>query len=110
MMFLHPRHNPPSWYHALYLALSVAFGVLMSFLLHVLLEMLYLNAAESSGRLGDIVWTTHFTFGSCALPPLLQYALIVLGMVGGLLLGRVWWRWIYVEHRWQQKTDPKPRR
>lgn len=109
MMFFHPRENPPRWYHRLYLTLSAVLGILLSFIAHALLELWYLASAESAGTIASIVWTKHFGLGSCALPLSLQYGLFIVGLVGGFLLGRVWWRWVYVERRWEKKISPASR-
>ena len=60
----------------------------MSFLVHGLIEMLYLKIADDR----DIVvtWTR-----SCALPAYLQIGLVLAGAVGGFFLGLYWWKKIY---------------
>ena len=100
------RKNPPAWYHTLYLVLWVALGVLLSFVLHALVELWYLASAEKAGTVDSLVWTKYAGLGSCALPAVVQYGLFGAGLIGGFLLGRVWWRLVYVERRWERKEDP----
>ncbi len=69
----------------LYLILSSVLGIVFSYLLHAIIEIVYLGWAVKNDR--PITWTMHFGIGPCALPPVLQYGLLVLGAVGGWLLG-----------------------
>ncbi len=85
-----------------YLCLATLLGVVASYGVHALAELWYLRWADRSGN--AIVWTKHFGVGQCALPWFAQYGLLAAGIVGGYLLGRVWWRMVYVEHRhWMRK-------
>lgn len=95
-----PPGPQPAWKRPVYLACTTLLGVIASYGLHALLELLYLWAAQRNGW--EIHWTRHFGVGLCALPAFVQYGLFVAGVVGGFLLGRVWWRWVYVERRWEQ--------
>lgn len=104
-MFRHVPPGPqPGWKRPLYLALTTLLGLIVSFGLHAVIELWYLWYAQGRGWV--IHWTNPFGVGLCALPVWLQYALPVLGLVVGFLVGRVWWRWVYVERRWEKKTVP----
>lgn len=83
-----------------YLALSIVLGVVFSYGLHAVTEILYLRWAET--RSLEVVWYTHFGKGLCALHPIVQYGLLLFGVIGGWLVGRVWWRLVYVERRWSK--------
>jgi len=80
-----------------YLALSMALGIIVSYGVHAVVELWYLGWAETKGR--TVVWASHFGAGQCALPWCVQYGLLAAGVVAGFLIGRVWWRIVYVEHR-----------
>jgi len=73
---------------AIYLILFTILGILFSFIVHAVIEILYLKYAS------HIFWS-----GGCALPAWLKYGLFILGAVGGFLLGRIGWRIVYVEKR-----------
>lgn len=85
------------WKRPIYLVLTTALGILLSMIAHAALEIEYLNWSERTGR--AIHWTKFFGVGWCALPSVIQYGLVAAGAVGGFLVGRVWWRWVYVEGR-----------
>lgn len=97
-MFFRPRHNPPAWYRPIYLTLSTTLGIVLSYGLHAVVELWWLWYAQRKNI--PITWTNHFGKGACALPPVVQYGLLALGMIGGFFLGKFWWRWVYVERRW----------
>lgn len=98
-MFRQPPPGPqPTWKRPLYLLLTTLLGLIVSFGLHSVIELWYLHWAETSNA--TIVWTT--TFGMCSLPLWVQYLLPILGLIGGFFQGRVWWRWVYVERRWDR--------
>lgn len=86
-----PKATPLT--HVIYLAASTLLGLLLSFIVHALAEMLFIRLAENAGS--QITW-----YGSCALHPAIRYTLPVLGAVAGFFTGRVWWRMIYIEHRY----------
>lgn len=90
---------------AFYLFLTSVLGLLVSFIVHALIEIMDLTWVVHNNH--DFTW--HYYLGGhfpCALPPVLFYGLPVLGIVGGLLIGRVWWRWVYVEGRhWRRRKQ-----
>lgn len=64
------------------------------------------------GLLGEVIWLNFFVSPSSAAPMLIpidkiHLSLYFLFALGGFLVGRVWWRIVYVEHRWARgaKTD-----
>ena len=97
-MFLSAPGKPSRLKQAVYLLASTILGLLLSFLLHAFLETNYLFLAESRG------WQLSF-YGGCALPPLVQITLWLLGAVGGFFLGRFWWRKVYIERVWAKKIS-----
>lgn len=95
-MFLHKPGKPSGLKNAVYLLAATILGLLLSFLVHALIEINYLSWMASQNILVSF-------FGSCALAPWLQISLWILGAVGGFWLGRFWWRKIYIEKVWAQK-------
>jgi len=94
-MFFSAPANPTKFKHAVYLSASTLLGILVSLLVHAGVEAIYLAWAESSGK--QVVW-----YGGCALHPVIQIVFIFLGVIGGFLLGRLWWRLVYIERKWAQ--------
>ncbi|MFZ6036579.1 MAG: hypothetical protein ACOYUK_05590 [Patescibacteria group bacterium] len=92
-MFLNAPVNPTPVKRRLYLAVSVLLGLLLSVLLHVVIEQLFLSWTTDAGH--AVTW-----YGGCALHPALQIGLLVLGALGGYGLGRMWWRMVYIDRRW----------
>lgn len=76
-----------------YLFSATILGVLLSIIAHALIEISYLSWAYKHNYIVTF-------YGGCALPPVLQAALWVAGVVGGFLLGRWWWRMVYVDKVW----------
>lgn len=98
-MFLKTVGEPTRLKHAVYLAAAVILGLLLALLAHAAIEISYLKLLASQGKVAVF-------YGACALPPVLQAALWLSGAVGGLFLGRAWWRYIYVDRRWEKKHAP----
>jgi hypothetical protein len=82
--------------HIIYLIAAIILGLLLSVLVHVWIETTYLNSAMAHDK--DITW-----YGGCALSWTAQIALPILGALGGYMLGRWWWRVIYIEQRWLKR-------
>ncbi len=76
-----------------YVILSCILGIIASYLIHAIVEFTYLRLAVESGN--QIRWYHHFGLGSCALHPVLQYTLLVVGIAGGYAIGRIWWGIVY---------------
>lgn len=89
--------------HIFYLFLTTVLGLLLALITHAVIEILYLNNAVSGNS--PVVWRYYLNGAfPCSLPPFVFYGLPVLGIVGGFLTGRVWWRWVYIEgRRWRKK-------
>ncbi|MFA6098084.1 MAG: hypothetical protein WCV50_04770 [Patescibacteria group bacterium] len=97
MFFRRPLKATPAK-HYTYLIAATILGVFLSLLAHIIIETNYLRWAQDAGR--KIVW-----YGGCSLHPLIQIGLLVVGAAGGFLIGRLWWRWLYIDHRWGKKPD-----
>ncbi len=98
-----PLGPQPTWKRPLYLALTTLLGLILSFGAHAMIEMWYLRWAETNHAI--VVWTN--ALGSCSLPLWFQILLPILGLVGGYFQGRVWWRLVYVERRWEKRENKK---
>jgi uncharacterized membrane protein YgaE (UPF0421/DUF939 family) len=94
-MFFHENLKADNFKKAIYLLASTILGLLLSFLVHALIEINYLKVAADQNI------AVAFSNG-CALPSWLNISLWVLGALGGLFLGRFWWRKIYIEKVWAQ--------
>lgn len=84
-----------------YLFSFIILGLLLSFNLHTLLEITYLNWISSQGQVAQF-------YGGCALHPLIQGFIWLLGIVSGYFSGSFFWQKLYVERRWgKYKFDQK---
>lgn len=95
-MFFNGPGQPTKLKKAIYLITSTILGFFLSLIGHAVIEINYLDWVLSQERI------VHF-YGGCALPPVLQAALWIIGGVSGFLLGRFWWRKVYIERVWAQK-------
>ncbi|MFH1401735.1 MAG: hypothetical protein ABIG40_02120 [Parcubacteria group bacterium] len=89
-MFINTPRNPSKLKRVVSLSASTILGVLLSFIAHGLIEINYLQKAESQGQIVPF-------YGGCTLKPWLQIALFLIGAIGGFLLGLFWWQKVYVE-------------
>jgi hypothetical protein len=80
-----------------YIGLTIFLGLLLSFILHALVEVLYLNYAFANNL--SIQGTYFLGVGWCALPVWTQYTFPVLGIGGGYFLGLYWWDLVYIKKR-----------
>lgn len=78
-----------------YLALAVLLGLILSFLVHAAIEIIYINHLLEEGILPQPSSLTH----QCYLPSVLQIILLLAGLLGGYFLGRFWWQKVYIEKR-----------
>jgi hypothetical protein len=92
-VFFRPHRNPSKTIHAIYLISTSGLGILLSLLVHVVIESQYLRWAMDQHKV--IHW-----YAGCALHPILQIGLLIVGVVGGYFLGKFWWRLVYIERRW----------
>lgn len=85
----------------LYLLLSAILGLIFSLGLHGLIELWYLSAVDPE----NVTWK-NLSGATCALPWWLLVGLPLAGLVSGWLIGRLWWRWVYIEHRhWRRRSS-----
>ncbi len=76
-----------------YIVLAVILGIILSFITHGIIEMIYLNWAEKNNIL--IKWTTVWGDKVCALPSWLIWLLPTIGAIFGLWLGFWGWKKVY---------------
>lgn len=77
-----------------YLILWIILGLILSFIFHAVIEILYLSWADKNNIV--VNWVLN---GACALPLWLIILLPILFAILGLWLGLIAWRKIYIEHR-----------
>lgn len=80
----------------IYLIASTVLGIFLSYLVHALIEINYLNWAQSQDKI--VVF-----YNGCALWPWLQILLWAGGALSGFFLGRFWRRKLYVERVWVKR-------
>lgn len=95
-MFIKDVGNPSRAKRVIYLIAATVMGVLLSIIVHAFIEMGFLRWAENQNL------AVPFYCG-CALPLGLQIVILALGAAGGFLVGRVWYRKIYVDRTWMRK-------
>lgn len=76
----------------IYIILAAFLGLILSFIAHAALEIVYLGWAEEHAR--TVKWVTVWE-GTCALPFWLIYLFPILGIVFGIVLGFLWWKKVY---------------
>ncbi len=89
-MFFKPVGKPTKAKKIIYLIAFIVLGLLLSFNLHALIEIAYLQLASKK----DVVVTFY---GGCTLPIFVQVLLPIIGIFSGLFAGLFWWKKIYVE-------------
>ncbi len=84
----------------IYYILTAFLGLIFSAIVHTIVEVLTLKYSE------QITWYTYLGGASCALHPVLFYGIFIVGIFGGLVLGHVWWKIVYIEKRhWRFKKS-----
>ena len=80
-----------------YIISSIFLSLQLSFLVHALIESLYIKYALAEGK---VLENTKF-LGKlyCVLPNWLNYGLLILAIISGYFLGQYWWRVVYIEKR-----------
>ncbi|HEY4495913.1 MAG TPA: hypothetical protein VJC04_00955 [Candidatus Paceibacterota bacterium] len=95
-MFFNTPGKPSKLKKTIYLIATAILGIILSFVVHAIIEITYLSLASGQGQ------TVHF-YGGCALLPIIQIGLLLFGVVGGIYLGNYWWRKVYIERCWVKK-------
>jgi hypothetical protein len=75
----------------IYIALVMVLGLILSFLIHAIIEIFYINYSLSRG----IILKPSVLTSKCYLPSILQIFLIFAGLLGGYIFGQKWWNKIY---------------
>jgi uncharacterized membrane protein YgaE (UPF0421/DUF939 family) len=92
-MFFRSPGKPTRLKQITYIIAAIILGLILSLIIHAFIEIGYLQWAENKSL------TVSF-YNGCALTPLLQIILMVLGAISGFFLGHIWWRKIYIERSW----------
>ena len=79
----------------IYIILAMVLGLILSFVLHAVIEIYYINYLLGKGVLPEPSLLIH----QCYLPSALQIILLLIGLLAGYFLGCVWWRIIYIERK-----------
>lgn len=88
----------------IYLTLSAFLGLLVSGIVHAIVEIVYLAWAVKNNK--PVTWHTYGGRFPCSLHPILFWGLPIAGIIGGFFTGRIWWRWVYVEGRhWRRRKQ-----
>ena len=85
----------------IYVMLTIFLGILLSFLMHALIEFTFLEYARVHGI--RVNWNMALG-ASCSLPGFVQLLIIFLGALGGYFLGQYWWKIVYVEKIFENKV------
>jgi len=100
------KNNKSKMKKSCYLILSVFLGLLLSFIIHALAEIIYLQYAFNQEI--PIKASYFLGVGWCALPVWSQYTFLLLGIFGGYFLGQYWWKLVYIQKRhWRFKKNKK---
>ena len=84
-----------------YIFLTIILGIILSYIVHAGVELLYLKVAGFE----NVTWYMHWGFAPCSLPPFVAYSILLIGIIGGYFLGRFWWQLVYVEKKhWRFKN------
>jgi len=75
----------------IYILLTIILGLLLSFILHGVIEINYIDYLLGKG----ILPSPSTLIPQCYLPSFLQMFLLLLGLAGGYFLGQFWWKKIY---------------
>ena len=90
MIFLKQASRPTKLKKILYISSSIILGLLISFNLHALVEINYINWAAKQGKI--LVF-----YSGCALPFFIQINIWLIGIISGYFFGIFFWRKIYVK-------------
>ena len=70
-----------------YIILGIMIGGILSFILHALIEIVYINMTDV-----NVPWTVYHGEPFCALPWWLIITLPILGIIFGIWLGLYMWK------------------
>lgn len=83
-----------------YLFLTMVLVTILTSLLFIVIASLTGSSASYACAVTGVPVLNAF----CVLSPAFRIAAVVIGALGGLKLGRTWWRIVYIEHRhWRRK-------
>jgi hypothetical protein len=102
-MFFDAPGKPTKLKKNVYLLASIILGLLLSFIVHAVIEINYLNWIAGRGEIATF-------YGRCALVPWLRNILWICGAVGGYFMGQFWWRKVYVERVWAKRCSLRKRK
>jgi len=85
---------------AFYIALTMVLGLILSFILHAVIEIFYIDYFLSK----NVLLKPSALTSKCYLPSALQIFLILAGLLGGYFLGQKWWQIVYVERKHFKET------
>ena len=97
-MFLKKPGQPTKLKKTIYLIASTILGFFLSLIAHALIEINYINEVLNRGGLVKF-------YGACALPPIVQAIILILGLLSGYFMGRFWWKKVYIERVWWNKDS-----
>ncbi|MFA6391388.1 MAG: hypothetical protein WCW66_01360 [Patescibacteria group bacterium] len=84
-----------------YIACFTILGIILSFILHAIVEFSYISTKSAE----KVFWYNSFGNNSCALPPWIQYGLLLFGILSGLFMGFWGWKVVYIQKRhWKNKS------
>jgi len=89
----------------IYLILTSFLGLSLSIIGHAVIEVFYLKYLLANNL--PINWSEALGFGGgqCALPVIIQWLLLILGISWGYFVGQRWWRYVYIEKKhWRFKN------
>lgn len=89
MIFNSPG-KPTKLKRLIYIISFIILGLLLSLNLHALAEISYLSWISDQGQV------VRF-YGGCALHPLIQIFIWLLGVTGGYFIGIFFWKKVYIE-------------
>lgn len=88
--------KPTKLKRVIYLISFIILGLLLSLNLHALIEINYLSWISNQGKIANF-------YGGCALPPLIQVGIWLLGIGGGYFVGVFCWKKVYIERSWGRR-------
>jgi len=99
-MLLNASKKTSKLKRVVYLLASMILGFLLGFIVYALVGINYLQWFIDQGG----VWPFRMVLFVLLV---LEVVLLVAGFVGGLFLGRFWWRKVYVERAWARRSRRK---